>query len=1073
VERVGATDDFFDLGGHSLLATRVISRVSQALGVELSVARLFEASTVAALALIVAAALRGERAAEAPPLRPVTREGDLPLSFAQERLWFLDRLAPGNPAYNLPVAVRLTGRIDRGFLAAALRAVVRRHESLRTTFTAVDGRPVQRIAPCFAPDIPLVDLAAIPEAVREAEAHRLVGREGLRPFDLAAGPLVRALFVRLETEEHLSLWNMHHIVSDGWSFGVFLKELGILYDAAARGVPSPLSALPVQYADFAVWQREWLQGEALASEIAYWRERLAGAEGVELAPDRPRSAATTYRGAEEHQALGEELSARLRTLGRQEGATLFMVLAAALDILIQRHAGGDDVLLGYPIAGRSNRESEGLIGLFLNTLVLRVDLASAPPFRGLLGRVREAALGGFAHQGVPFEKLLNEIRPERDLNRTPFFQVFLNVLNFPLAEVHFPGVTLAASPLAPAPVKFDLTLYVSDQGPGIEILWHYNADLFAGARIAALARQLTLLLEQAVADPGATIDRLSLVTPDARALLPDPAAPLAAVWNGAVHQRFAAAARRFPDRPALCDPRGVWTYREIDVRSRRLATALVEDGIGPGEIVAVYAQRGAELPVALLGILRAGAAFLILDASHPEARLRDVLRRAGPRGWIELAPAGTPPPAIAEEITGACRLRLDLGTPDEPGDEGGATGARQDAAVAPGQLAYLVFTSGSTGHPKGILGSHGPLGHFFDWYAATFAVGPEDRFSMLSGLGHDPLLRDVFVPLGLGAALCIPAAGATREPRDLLRFLASQEVSVAHLTPALSQLLVAAAESTGDAPLGALRYAFFAGDRLRRGDVARLRQLARGAAAVNFYGTTETPQAMAFFPVSTEEPEEVGSESVPVGRGIEGVQVLVWNPARGLAGFWERGEIAIRTPHLALGYLGDEGETAERFVANLATADPSDRVYRTGDLGSYLPDGNVQFLGRADRQVSVRGFRVEPAEIEAALARHEAIREALVALREEGGSGRLTAYVVARLGAAVEPARLRRFLSGLLPDAMIPAAFVLLDAIPLTPNSKVDWRALPAPAVAERGVLLVSPIEELLTEIWSAILHRE
>jgi amino acid adenylation domain-containing protein len=1097
VERVGATDDFFDLGGHSLLATRVISRVSQAFGVELSVARLFEASTVAALAPIVTAALRGARAAEAPPLRPVPRRDDLPLSFAQERLWFLDRLAPGNPAYNLPVAVRLAGPIDHLLLVAALRAVVRRHESLRTTFAAVDGRPVQRIAPCSAPDIPLVDLAAMPEAAREAEARRLVDREGLRSFDLAAGPLLRALLVRLAAEEHLSFWNMHHIVSDGWSFGVFLKELGLLYDAAARSAPSPLPALPVQYADFALWQREWLQGEALAGEIAYWRERLAGAEGAELAPDRPRSAATTYRGAEEHQALGEELSARLRTFGRQEGATLFMVLAAALDVLIQRHAGGDDVLLGYPIAGRGNRESEGLIGLFLNTLVLRVDLAGAPPFRRLLGRVREAALGGFAHQSVPFEKLLNEIRPERDLNRTPFFQVFLNVLNFPLEEVRIPGVTLAASPLASAPVKFDLTLYVNDQGPGIEILWHYNADLFAGARIAALARQLALLLEQAVTDPGAAIDRLSLVTPDARAFLPDPAARLAVVWNGAVHQRFAAVARRFPDRPALSDPRGVWTYREIDGRSRRLAAALAKRGIGPGEVVAVYAQRGAELPVALLGILRAGAAFLILDASYPEARLLDVLRRAGPRGWVELAPAGSPPPAIAEEVAGACHLRLDLGISGEggePGDGGSAADVREDAreeaVVAPGQLAYLIFTSGSTGRPKGILGSHGPLGHFFDWYAATFAVGPEDRFSMLSGLGHDPLLRDVFVPLGLGATLCIPAAGATREPRDLLRFLAGQEVSVAHLTPALSQLVAAAAhsageapretageaprESAGDQPLGALRYAFFAGDRLRRRDVAHLRRLAPGAAAVNFYGTTETPQAMAFFPVPAEGPEGAGGESVPVGRGIEGVQVLVWNPARGLAGLWERGEIAIRTPYLALGYLGDEGETAERFVANPATADPGDRVYRTGDLGSYLPDGNVQFLGRADRQVSIRGFRVEPAEIEAALARHEAIREALVALREEGGSGRLTAYVVARPGAAVAPAELRRFLSGLLPDAMIPAAFVLLDAVPLTPNGKVDWRALPAPeAAAERGALPASPVEELLAEIWSTVLHRE
>ncbi|MFP5284476.1 MAG: amino acid adenylation domain-containing protein, partial [Thermoanaerobaculia bacterium] len=798
--------------------------------------------------------------------------------------------------------------------------------------------------------------------------------------------------------------------------------------------------------------------------------RLAGASGGELVPDRPRPAHPTYRGGGERQVLGADLSAALRGLARREGATLFMVLAAALDQLLQRHTGDDDLLLGYPIAGRSRPEVEPLIGLFLNTLVLRVDLSGGLDFRGLLARVREESLAGFVHQSVPFEKLLEEIRPDRDLSRTPFFQVFLNVLNFPVEEIRIPGIALEADETSSLLAKFDLTLYVDDAGPEIRINWIYNADLFDPDRMSALARQLGSVLEQAAGDPALDLDRFSLVTPEALAVLPDPAVPLAEVWNGPVHHRFAEAARRFPDRPALIDPRGTWTYRQLAARSARLAGELRAAGVGPGDRVAVYAGRCAELPCALLGILQAGAAFLVLDAAYPEPRLLDLLESAAPRAWIALAPAGPPPPGIAAWIESAvsCRLRLE----DAAGEDGHADGGLAPGAeVAPGQPAYVAFTSGSTGRPKGILGSHGPLAHFLDWYTGAFEVGPEDRFSMLSGLGHDPLLRDIFVPLSVGATLCIPETGATREPRELLRWMAGQAISVAHLTPALGRLLADAAEleplEPGTAALGALRRAFFAGDRLRWRDVDRLRGVAPGAICVNFYGATETPQAMGSFTVPADGRRRAG-EFVPLGWGIDGVQLLVLGRARGLAGLWERGEIHIRTPYLALGYLDEDA--AERFVANPFTGDPADRVYRTGDLGRTRPDGSLEFLGRSDRQVSVRGFRVEPAEIEAALARHPGLREALVGRID----GRLVAYLVARGEDKPTAAELRRFLGGLLPDYMIPAAFVFLQAVPLTPNGKVDWRALPAPEERQERLqaLPVSPVEELLATIWSEVFRR-
>jgi len=1054
-ERVGVDDDFFELGGHSLLATRLISRVRGAFGASLPLACLFDAPTPRAFAELLAAPAEDETV---PPLA-ADPEGRTEASFAQERLWFLDRLDPGSPAYNMPAAVRLRGALDPGRLERGLDEVTRRHQVLRTTFRQVDGRPVPEAAERLALPVPLVDLAGLAPDRREREAARLEAAEELRSFDLGAGPLLRVLLLRLAPEEHLFVLNVHHVIADGWSFGVLVRELGTLYEAYATGRPADLPELPVQYADFARWQRRRLQGEARERQLAWWRERLGGELPVlDLPLDRPRPAVQTYRGGRRSLTLPRELADGLRALSRGHGATLFMTLLATFKVLLHRLSGQDDVVVGFPIAGRNQPEVEGLIGLFLNTLALRTRLTAEATFREVLARVRESALGAYAHQDVPFELLLEELRPERDLSRTPVFQVLFNMLNFPRHELRLPGLTLELGSQVELPSKFDLTLYVAESGGEIGLDLVYNADLFDGERIEEMLEQYRGLLTRVAADPDETIGRLSLVTPRAAALLPDPRRALAVAWPGALHERVLARARAAPGRAAAVDEDETWTYGELAAAAETLALRLAAAGIGPGDVVALHARRAAALAPAVVGVLASGAAFLILDPAYPPARTLAIVRQARPRGWLRIPGA----PACAEleaALAAECRRFEPPPKTAAPPDE------RPASRVTPEDPAYVAFTSGSTGVPKGIVGGHGPVSHFLDWHAATFGLTAEDRFSMLSGLAHDPLLRDLFTPLWLGATLVVPDADEMGTPGWLAAWVRRRQVSVAHLTPAMGRLLV----EGESAELPSLRYLFFGAEALARQDLAQVRRIAPRAACVAFYGATETPQAMGFFRV----PDAFDRPTVPVGRGIADVQLLVTNAAGALAGIGERGEIAIRTPYLAAGYLNDPELTRARFPANPWTSEGGDRLYRTGDLGRYLPSGDVEFLGRADQQVKIRGFRVELAEIEAALGAHPAVAAAVVLLRDDASG--LTAYVVARPGRTA-PAReeLSAHLRERLPDYMVPRAFVTLDALPLSPSGKVDRRALPAPErrsyEAAGDASPRSPVEEVVAGIFAELL---
>ncbi|HSG40674.1 MAG TPA: condensation domain-containing protein, partial [Thermoanaerobaculia bacterium] len=731
LEAVGVQDDFFDLGGHSLLATQLVSRVRESFGVELPLRRLFEVSTVESLA----AELAGTTAAVAPPLRRVDRSGDLPLSFAQERMWVLNRLEPESPLYNIPGGLRLRGRLDVEALRAALREIVRRHEALRTTFAVKGGRPVQVVAAALDLPVPV-------EELDEADLHRRSVQEARQPFDLAAGPLVRARLLRLGEEEHVLLVTFHHIVADGWSIGVFVRELSALYAALAAGQPSPLPELEVQYADFAVWQRGWLSGDALASRIAWWRESLAGAPAqLEIPADRPRPPQPSYRGATRRKTLPAlPLESR--------GATPFMALLAALGALFHRYTGQEDILLGSPVAGRDQVETEGLIGFFVNTLVLRVGLAGDPGFGELLDRVREMALGVYTHQDVPFEKLVEELSPQRDPSRTPLFQVVLALQNAPASLPELPGLAAELLETDPGVARFDLTLFVRETPEGFEAALEHALDLFESATADRMLGHFGTLLAGALAEPGRPLSSLPLLTAaESRQLLEDWTRP-GPEWPDDVllHEFFEAQARRTPGAIALIGGAERLTYRELDERADRMARRLRAMGVGPEVRVGVFLQRTPRLLVAMLGILKAGGAYVPLDPAYPKERIEAILEDA------------QAPVVITEEM-----MRAEEDTPaDLP--------ALEPLPVRMGRLAYVIYTSGSTGRPKGVAIEHRSVSALMHWSRENFSDAELKGVLASTSICFDMSVFELFAPLAWGGkvvladnALALPSLPAAGE----------------------------------------------------------------------------------------------------------------------------------------------------------------------------------------------------------------------------------------------------------------------------------------------------------------------
>jgi amino acid adenylation domain-containing protein len=1019
-----------------------------------------------------------ERAAKTEETETIPRRvaGPAPLSFAQERLWFLDRLEPGNPTYNIPVALRLRGRLDPGVLAASLDEVIRRHEILRTRVGVVDGEAVQVVAPALRLALPLVDLLGLPHHphhshpphdIARQEAVRLASREARALFDLERGPLVRATLLALGAGEHILLLTLHHAIADGWSMRILIRELALLYEAFSAARPSPLPELPIQYGDFAAWQRGWLQGEVLAGQLAWWRDALASASGVlDLPADRPRPPVMTSRGGEHALVLPPELLARLHAFSREADATLFMALLLAYQALLGRYSGQEDVLVGTPIANRNRIETEPLIGFFANTLVMRGDLAGGVTFRQALARVREVCLGAFAHQDLPFERLVAELRPGRDLARPPLFQAMFVLQNRGTGAPRSGPLAFELFEVPAGVAKFELTLSLSEGDQGLSAGLEYNRDLFEPATAARIAAHFARLLEGAVADPGRRVLDLPLLSPWERQQIVTEwgAREAAAGADESLHGLFEQAADRTPGAVAAVHEVHALSYGQLDRRANQLARFLVSSGVRPGDRVALCLERSLDMVAAILAVLKAGAAYVPLEPAHPAERTAFMLADAGVTLLVSERAVVIPlpeSPGVPVVLLDAERERIGR----EPGE-------RLRIPVAPGDWAYVIYTSGSTGKPKGVGVTHANVARLFRATAPWFGFGPDDVWTLFHSYAFDFSVWEIWGALLHGGRLVVVPYLTSRSPEAFHNLLVTERVTVLNQTPSAFRQLIAAEPS---AEALALRWVIFGGEALE------LRSLAPWFARhgrhgrhgdtrprlVNMYGITETTVHVTFRVIRQED--LATARGSVVGRPIPDLSVHLLDPAGQPVPLGVAGEIHVGGAGVAAGYLGRPELTAARFVPDPLAAEPGARLYRSGDLARFLPDGDIEYLGRIDHQVKVRGFRVELQEIEAVLAAHPAVREALVVPWEQA----LAAYVVPWEEAdAFDRGELREALRKALPEYMVPASFTVLPAFPLTPNGKLDRGALPPPERPKTDTTARprNDVERTIAAIWCEVL---
>ena len=1057
VERVGVRDNFFELGGHSLLATQLVSRVREAFAVELPLRELFERPTVAGLAEQVETALRGGASVTLPPLVPVSREQQLPLSHAQERLWFLDQLEPGSTAYNIPKAVRLKGGLDVAALERTLNEVVRRHEVLRTRFVAVNGAAVQVIAPVGEVELPRIDLRELTAEEQETKVRELAAAEAQQPFDLSVGPMLRVQLLQLGAEDHVVLFTLHHIISDGWSTGILVREVGALYEAYIEGRESPLPELTIQYADYAVWQREWLQGEVLEQQLAYWRGQLGDELPVlQLPTDRPRPPVQSHRGRSVNFSLPAEVTAQLQQLSNAEGVTLYMTLLAVFKLLLWRYSGQSEVVVGTPIAGRHHLATEGLLGLFVNTLVLRTSLGGNPTFSELLERVREVTLGAYAHQDLPFEKLVEELQPERDMSRSPLFQVMFVLQNTTVETFRLPGLEASGVGGEGETAKFDLTLGIAEVAGELHGSLQYNVDLFDEATIERLVEHYELLLRDVVTAPERQLSQLPLLLEEDRRKVVE--------WNqttkeypgdSSIQQLFEAQVAARPNALAVSDEKEQLNYGELNRRANQLAHYLRRHGVNRESLVAVCLEPSVEQVTALLGILKAGAAYVPLDPSYPQERLKFMLADAGVKALITH-------PKLVESLIQSELLVFSLDRIS--GELGAENDENPTVTTCAEDLAYVIYTSGSTGRPKGVEVAHRGVLNLSNWHQANYEVTAEDRSTLVASPAFDASVWELWPYLTAGASVHVMDEETRVSPGKLLAWLSEQRITLTFLPTPLAEAVLSE-PMPDDLSLRAL---LTGGDLLHRGDWQRL-----PFKLVNHYGPTECTVVATCGEVNTDE-----QRPPTIGRPIANTNVYICDEALQLVPLGVAGQLLVAGDGLARSYRGRPDLTAERFLPNPFSSEGGARLYLTGDLARYRADGQIEFLGRTDTQVKLRGFRIEPGEIETVLREHPSVREAIVIAAPDviADEKRLVAYVVlAQSDANVSD--LRDYVRGRLPEYMVPAAFVPLEALPLTANGKIDRRALPAPDESTtQDSALATPrdvLELQLLQIWKDVLHRE
>ncbi|MEH1944161.1 MAG: amino acid adenylation domain-containing protein [Nostoc sp.] len=1012
-----------------------------------------------------------------------------PASFAQQRLWFLDQLTPGNAIYSVPTVICLTGSLNLTAIEQAFNEIVRRHETLRTTFIVSDGQPLQAIpaesyanAPSLTIPLSILDLQQLPADEQEVKAKSIITAEIEHPFDLSSGPLLRVILLVLSETEHILLLNMHHIICDDWSMGVLIRELGTLYAAFAQNQPSPLLELPLQYADFAHWQREWLQGEVLQTQLAYWREQLNGISILHLPTDKPRPAIQSYQGSTQFLELPLKLIDALEKLSQQEGTTLFMTLLAAFQTLLYRYTHQEDIAVGSPIANRNRSEIEGIIGFFVNSLVLRSNLSGNPSFRELLGRVREVTLGAYSHQDLPFEKLVEELHPERNLSHHPLFQVVFGFQNAPMSALELPGLVPSFMNIDIKKTRFDLELHLWKCSEDFRSLWGanweysdglrgvmvYNTDLFDRATISRMVEHFKTLLSAIVANPEERIANLPLLSE----------AELHQVlvkWNNTqadypqdkcIHQLFEEKVQQYPDFIAANFANEQLTYQELNTRSNKLAHHLQKIGVGSKVLVGICISQSIEMIIGLLGILKAGGAYVPLDSSYPQERLNFMLEDA--QVSVLLTQEN-----LLKHFEGFSKPIISIDKDWEI-----ITQEKQDnpeSDLNSDNLAYVIYTSGSTGKPKGVAVLHTAVNRLV-CNTNYIKLLPSDKIAQASNASFDAATFEIWGALLNGAQLMGISKDVTLSPHEFALQLREKGINILFLTTALFQQIAR------DVPqvFATLKYLLFGGEAVDTRWIKKIIKHGAPKHLIHVYGPTENTTFSSYYYVQ----ELPSATSSPIGRPITNTQIYILDTCLQPVPVGVTGELYIGGEGLAREYLNRPELTTKHFIPHPFSNNPKTRLYKTGDLARYLPDGNIEFLGRVDNQVKIRGFRIELSEIEAVLSQYPAVKETVVIAREDVPDDKyLVAYIVLNQEQiAMQEVQgfaslFRQFLKEKLPEYMVPSAYAILESLPLTPNGKVDRRALPMPdTITFNNQDYVAPrsqVEELLAQIWAKVLGKE
>ncbi|MGD9488073.1 MAG: amino acid adenylation domain-containing protein [Calditrichaceae bacterium] len=1063
LEKVGRTNSFFELGGHSLMATQAVSRIRDAFKTDIPLRILFEHPVISDLAEALSEISVKNSSSAAPPLAPTERKAGIPLSFAQQRLWFLDQLEPGNIFYNIPSALVLKGRLDLNALEKSVQTIISRHESLRTVFKTIDGKPEQIILQDSKFRLKAVDLSSIDEPVKSQQAKDLATKEAKKSFDLTSGPLFRVLIIKLSEQSHLSVFALHHIIADGWSVKLLIDEIAVCYDAYTSGHEPLLSDLPVQYADFAQWQQGWLKDDVLEQQIAYWKEKLGGSPPLlELPTDRPRPAVQTFNGATETIEISEDLTGKLIKLSRRENCTLFMTLLAAFQTLLHRYSRQKTILVGSPIANRTHPEIERLIGFFVNTLVFRADFDDDPDFIELMKQIRETALKAYSYQDLPFEKLVEELHPTRDMSHSPLFQVAFVLQNLPVSSIELSDLVITPYETETITSKYDMTLTMIEGEAGLLGIMEYNTDLFNSETVKNMLDHFKTLLTSVALDPSYPVGSLQLLTTKDTQQITNQ-------WNQTksefpaeicVHEWFELNAKKQPDAPAVIfransdSGSEQLTYSELNSRSNRLARYLLNLDIGVEKPVGICMDRSIDMIVAILAVLKSGNAFLPIDPAYPADRIAYMVEDSGlpvviaqerTRGML---PAETKSIVIDRELS-----EINTENDDNPA-----------VTIDPDNLAYIIYTSGSTGRPKGTMLRHRGLCNLASTQIKEFDVGKDSKIMQFSSLSFDASVWEFTMALLCGAAICLTSRETIVDGNALVKLLRDEQITTITLPPSVLAVLP-------ETPLPDLRVIITAGEAVSGELVERWR---KGRKFFNAYGPTETTVCASMHLCSGKYPS-----GPPIGMPISNFKIFILDEYKQPVPMGVPGELCIAGVGLARGYLNRPGQTAEKFIPNPFSEEPGDRLYCSGDLARYLPDGNIGFMGRIDQQVKIRGFRIELGEIESVLKLHKDISDVVVIARDDlPGSKALAAYFVVKEDKNLEIPEILTYLRERLPDYMIPPSILKLDRLPLTPNGKIDRKALPAPSgisdhLESEYVAPRNETELKVVEIVGQLLNRE